>query len=491
MTYSFGDGFDLYAAAADADDGYWDGSSGTLPSLVAGRFSGQAISVSNSTGALFKNSGQNDAVHHIVCALRQTAVISGSTLGAYLQLLDGSTGQCAVVFRSDGAIVLSSGASGGTVLATYTGAFPVQNTWYAFEFEIIINNTTGRLRVRKNGNTSDDYDSGAVLNTRPTSTNNYANRLQIGCPGGGVLNHWIDDLFWRSDASSVAWMGDIRCYTRMPLSDSSVQFSRAPIGPVAQQNLAVSGTTLFSANNSYITVIVPSFSGTIGSVDITLGAAATGHLKAAFYNSALTSVLGTSNQITNPVNGTNTFTFSPALSVSKGTTYYFAMCSDTSISFSYFSTLVANQFVATTYANFPLANPGPGSSGNSKVFIIYITTTLNADCVNEAQQDTTTTYVYDSTVGHADFYGIASISSTPSTIHAVTTRGYMIKGDVGSRAAAVQLKSGSTTVASPTLALTTSGWQWAWRTDTTDPNTGSAWTAANVDSVTTGPVIIS
>ena len=71
------------------------------------------------------------------------------------------------MFRSDGAILLTTGSAGGPTLATYTGAFPITNTWYAFEFEVVINNTTGRFRVRKNGNTSDDFDSGAVLNTRP------------------------------------------------------------------------------------------------------------------------------------------------------------------------------------------------------------------------------------------------------------------------------------------------------------------------------------
>jgi hypothetical protein len=112
--------------------------------------------------------------------------------------------------------------------------------------------------------------------------------------------------------------------------------------------------------------------------------------------------------------------------------------------------------------------------------------------VSEAQQDTTTSYVYDSTVNDADFYTIAAISgSTPSSVVAVTTRAYMQKSDAGSRTAAVQLKSGSTTVASPTITLTTSGWQWAWRTDIVDPNTSSAWLAANVDSVTCGPKVIS
>ena len=114
----------------------------------------------------------------------------------------------------------------------------------------------------------------------------------------------------------------------------------------------------------------------------------------------------------------------------------------------------------------------------------------NYGAVAEAQQDATTSYVYDSVPGHADFYGIAAIASTPLTTFAVTTRAYAIKSDAGTRTAAVQLKSGSSTVASPTVVLTTSNWQWAWRHDTTDPATGAAWTAAAVNVAQVGPVVI-
>src|SRR6185436_13829308 len=122
-----------------------------------------------------------------------------------LQLLDGTTIQCSVVFRSDGAIILTSGGVLGTVLATYSGAFPVGSTWYAFEIEVVVNNTTGSITVRKNGSTSADFTLGS-LNTRGGTANNYANKMQVACGAGGAINQQIDDLFWRSDASAVAWM---------------------------------------------------------------------------------------------------------------------------------------------------------------------------------------------------------------------------------------------------------------------------------------------
>ena len=47
-----------------------------------------------------------------------------------------------------------------------------------------------------------------------------------------------------------------------------------------------------------------------------------------------------------------------------------------------------------------------------------------------------------------------------------------------------------TTVASPTLTLSNSGWQWASRMDLTDPNTSAAWTVAAVNAAQIGPKVI-
>ncbi len=485
--WAFGDSYDCYAAVADAVPTYWDSGTGG-GALVAGRFSGSmCYSSSANTGVfLAKSSAVNDAVHHLVVAFRSTAAISGTTLGAYLQLLDGTTGQCCIVFRSDGAILLTSGTPAGAVLDTYTGAFTVQNTWYAFEFEVVINNSTGSWAVRKNGNPGNDRALGG-LDTQ-VSANAYANKLQFG-QQGAVNAHQTDDLYWRSDASSVAWMGDIRCYTRAPASDAAVQFSRAPL--TLQQAVTVSGTTYAKTANTVVyTAFTPTWSGTITAVDIGCSAA-TAHMKAAIYGSALTTVLGTSSEVTNPVAypTLNTLTFSPSVAVTAGTTYYLAVNQDASITYRVLGITASTG--TTTYASFPAASPTGLTSGQPPPHAtIYINPTSNYPFVSEPQQDATTSYVYDSVVGHSDLYGIAAIASTPLTTFAVVTRAYAIKSDAGTRTMAVQLKSGASTVASPTVVLTPSNWQWAWRHDTTDPQTGSAWTAAAVNTALIGPTVI-
>jgi hypothetical protein len=487
--WQFGDSFDCYATNVDMASGYWDsGGTGANLTLVAGRFAGsQAINCgSSTTPPLIKSSAVNDAVHHLSMAFRQTSTLSGTTLGMYFQFTDTATNQCCIVFRSDGVILLTSATPAGTVLATYAGAVTAANTWFQFEFEVIINNTAGRFRARKNGNPLDDFDSGAVLNTRP-GANAYANRLSIGL--NATVTHQLDDLLWRSDASSVPWVGDIRCITRMPASDASVQFARAP---------AVSVTTTPAGSSASITngqarytQFIAAYDGTISTITVAMTTASTSNMKCSMFASSgtqPTTLLGSATAVTNPT-GVQTITFPTPITVVKGTQYWIGVANDAT-SGAFTSTATTTGWLSfTAYASFPAANPG-GSGSVAPTFSVTIGTTINAQMVNETLQDGTTSYVYDAVAGHADLYTIASIASTPTSTVAVTTRAFMQKSDAGARTAAVQMKSGATTVTSNTATLSSSSWGWTWRTDLTDPATSTAWTAAAVNNLQVGPVTV-
>ena len=86
--------------------------------------------------------------------------------------------------------------------------------------------------------------------------------------------------------------------------------------------------------------------------------------------------------------------------------------------------------------------------------------------------------------------GLAGLRGRQSRWLATTVRGYMTKPDAGTRVAEIQLQSGTTVVATPPCVLTPSNWQWAWRTDVVDPNTGAAWTPASVNVALIGPTVI-
>ena len=493
MAWTFGEGFDLYVNMSDPIAGYWDSGFGQVGgnTLVTGRFAGsQAVALSSALVSLVKSSGVNDSVHHIVCAFRQTAALSGSTLAAYFQLSDGVTNQVCVVFRSDGAILLTSATPAGTVLDTYTGAVNAVNTWLTFEFEVIISNTVGAFRARRNGNSSTDHDSGATLNTRP-GTNSYANKLTLG-QNLTLPNQQFDDIFWRSDASSVAWMGDIRCYTRMPASDASAQFSRSP-NPVGLA-LGTNTTAVETTSQAHYTSFTATYSGTVGAASVNFGAGFTGNCKVALFadsgGGVPGTVLGSATAIlSNPVSGYNAVTFSPAIAVTQNSQYWIGVSHDVSATLGTVNPGITGRIgTAVAYASFPSSNPSVGAANNPQAWTATLVPTVNTGFVNDTPQDGITSYVYDSTVGHADFYNIAARGASVTSVLAVTTRGFAAKSDAGTRNAAVQLKSGATTVQTTSTALTTAFIN-IWRTDVTDPNTSAAWTATAVDSVQIGPIV--
>ena len=334
--YVFGDSFDLYTAISDMTASYWDvgGAQGSL-TLQPGRFPGGRSLAFFPNNSVSKASGSNDAVHHFVLAFQQnTAVLSGTTLGFIIQLVDGSTNQCCIVFRSDGAILLTSGGSTGTILATYAGAVTVINQWVTFEIEVVVNNTTGSITIRTNGNTGAPDFTATGLNTR-NSANNYANKVTIGDGPTGVSNHFVDDFLWRSDPSSVPWIGDVRCYTRMPVSDVSVQFAKTGSSSLALWG-ATGITNALAANQcEYLQITAPR-TGLLTSLSFacTNGGGGTGHVKLALFSSVgnvIGTVLAQSAELTNPGNAIITATFPTPYRMIAGTVYWIGIIQDASI----------------------------------------------------------------------------------------------------------------------------------------------------------------
>jgi hypothetical protein len=405
----------------------------------------------------------------------------------YLELLDGTTAQCSVVFRSDGAILLTSGGPAGTTLATYSGAISAQNTWTAFEIEVVVNNSTGSITVRKNGNVgAADFTLGS-LNTR-ASANNYANKLTWG-QNATVNAQQIDDLLWRSDASSVAWLGDVRAYQVMPASTASAQFAMSP-NPSAVTPFVAGNTASKTSGNGLMGAFTASFTGTISSAVLQVGTGGTGNLKAAIYDALHSTVLATSNAVVNPVAGANTITFGTPLSVTKGTVYHFAVDTDFTIQYSITAAGGTGFSFTTAYGSFPAA--GPTTAGaTAPIFTVNIVPTVNSEFVSETLQDGATSYVFDSTVGHADLYNTAGLPSTPASIVMVTTRGMGQKSDAGARVGQIQLKSGGTTVQTSNLPALATNFLWQYRQDLVDPNTSSAWTPAAVNATSIGPTVVS
>lgn len=503
MTYNFGDGFDLYTNSNDAQT-YWDPTSAP-PGFGTGRFTGaQAYGWGGSANPLIKTSGVNDPVHHFTIAFMQSGTISGSTLAFNIELFDGATPQCSIVFRSDGAILLVSGApNSGTTLATFTGAFPVINTWYAFEFEVVIHPTAGSFAIRKNGNTSNDFTASS-LNTRPTSPNSYANKVQLS-QNQGYNAQWADDFFWQSGATTGNWLGDLRCYTRLPGNDVQAQFSRSISGSQTQTPFPVNttGQTNNASTSLYHAFVAP-LDGLVTSITLVVNAGGVGNVKCAVFNDTGVgtnnpgAILATFAPVAAPPTGNLVFTVGTPFQIKRGVTYWVGFINDGAYSNFWGSSNLTggatsryNNAGTPTYALFPVATPPINGTANPAYACSWTyTVNSNAGFVKEVKQDGLATYVSDNNPGDADFYNLASLGIMPNRVVATTVRAYAQKPDVGTRLIAAQLLSGAATVASPSLVLSLAPFQWVWRTDVVDPNTGAAWTPAAVEAVQIGPKVI-
>lgn len=501
MSFFFGDSFDLYAQATDASANYWDTvPSGSTSTLVAGRFSGsRALNVVGNPN-FTKTSGVNDAVHHFNFAYMQSVNTTSSNIGFFIELFDGATAQCSVAIRGDGAIILTLGApTSGSNLAVYTGAITVGTVWTMFEIEVTIHNTNGTFKVWKNGNPNPDFSvvgtPGSPLNTR-ASGNNYANKISIGVAQTIGSSTYIDDFLWRSDASGGSWMwiGDIRCYTRHPVSDAKTpeDFSRTTAAVNAQMWAPIGVQQSLAASQAEYMQFTASYSGLLTGVIFGPGSnGGTGHIKAAVFSSvsgAIGSVLAVTSELTNPTSLTLSFP-TPAYLVA-GQTYWIGVINDSgTVNLNVVTNPAPLIALSTTpYASWPVSSPG-GTLGsfNAPGLTLIMTPQSNSDSVGELQQDGTTNYVYSSTNGQNDLYTIGPIGATPLQIFGVVTRGFFEKSDSGTRNATVQLKSGGTTVQGPDTALTTSAWNWISRLDLTDPATSATWTVSGVNAVQVGP----
>jgi hypothetical protein len=254
-------------------------------------------------------------------------------------------------------------------------------------------------------------------------------------------------------------------------------------------------TSVGSDVSTYVQLSVP-FDGAISAVAFNVtGAGWTGNVKCTLFNNSAGNSPGTILQsatapIVNPVTGLNTFTFSPAIAVTKGTLLWVGFCTSAATNNISVGATNSGRFSSTiTYATFPVANPTVANTNGWVASVTISSIASNATLVNEVQEDGSVSYVTDTVAGHADLYTVASIGITPAATIATTVRSFMQKADAGSRSAAVELKSGTTTVAGPATPASTT-WAWAYRTDQTDPATGLAWTASAVNSLQIGQTIV-
>jgi len=453
---------------------------------------GKSYKFGNIASGLTKDFTPNEDT--LFCALAHycEAGSSGATIVSAIQFLDGTTVQCSVCFERPGNIVLRSGGTGGSVLATYSSAWS-QTVWDHFQIKVVINNSTGSITVRKNGDPSDTW-SVTGLNTRGGTANNYANAVRL-TGANAVVNAYFDDFlcFSGSGAAPNTWVGDIRAVQLMPSADTAQKQFAAFGSNTTTYWLGSSNLVLRSANTIYFVPFVAAATGSLAKIGVKFNAAVTGHAKVALYDATGTggapgASLATSAEVTNPVVGNNDFTFASPPEVIAGTTYYAATLTDIGWNNNGAIATTTMYTQSQTYASGFPGTAGAGAASDYGGQHIVTITLTNSYCVNEAVQDGDTTYVYDSTSGHEDLYDLANLAATPTSIVAVQSRMFAKKSDSGTRNGQIRVKSGATEVGGTDTVLATT-YAWLNRVDAVDPNTSAAWTASAVNALQVGPKV--
>lgn len=502
------DGFDFYAQGSSIDFGnYWDTVAANPRAVTSQtRFGvGQSCNLNGSGGTfpdgnfyLLKAAPGNNADNFAGFARYYGNAQSGTQTQDGIAFIDGTTAQCTVCFRSDGAIIVLRGDANGTLIATFTGAW-ASATWDQWQIEVKIDNAAGEVHIRKNGASTDTF-SATGLDTQVTA-NAYANVIGItnGTSNGGGSIFYDDFWAWQNDGTfPTTWLGDFRAVQVMPNADTAQKDFTPNLLSSQLGNSTQSGSNTISltANNVILTPVQTVVGGgELTSLNINFNAGFSGNVKLAIYDSdgtagAPQTLLAITSAVTNPVSGVNNFPLATPLSITlqNGHQYYIAYLADTTGT-AKAGTSVSRSFVANTYASgFPSTLSGL-SSGSANQFLGYgAITTDNAGMLNEKMEDGAATFVEDATAGDFDLYATGGLPFTPDSILSVNVRGFASKSDAGTREAAITTKSGATSTDSANFTLSTS-FQNIFFTMDNDPNTGLPWTVTGVNNLQFGPKV--
>jgi hypothetical protein len=493
-----GESFDYYGNSADLGRSVWDatGNIGNFgnPSI------GTRFGVGNSFNVavfdnLTKNFG-NESTVYLVCAQYRPSGQSGSAVELYFLLKDGATGQCCICFMSNGQIQLRSSSQTGTVLATYNAAF-VQDVWTHFQMRVVIDPTNGSFTVRKNGQNTDSFTVSG-LNTRGGTANSYVNSMTFGLQNGYQQGHYIDDLLMYSGSGGApnTWVGDVRAVCLMPAVDTAQkQFATFPTTPASTFN---NGGTFIGFTHPANTIVwgppgKPTRSGNVQKITVNSNGGGPAHVKAAIYlndgaNGAPSTLVAVSNEVLTPASsGLIDFPFAAGAFVSPFRSYYVALLMDTAWAMIDMSNNTTIYQLARSYSSgFP--SPASGfTQVTGSALAVQWTMTIggSAVCLSEQAANSDTDYVYDSTVGDSDLYGMDDLPFSPVSIIGVVSKVFMKKSDAGLRQGQLLVQSGATQVTGPDTVLGTT-YTYLSRVDTTDPATGTQWTIAGVNGVQVG-----
>jgi hypothetical protein len=217
----FIEGFDYYASVANVAAANWTINSTSGASLPAGRFGGQCLRHSGNSQRLTSRTfaGTNTITLGVAIKFEDPENVSGNhPVIAFMTAA--AAAQFRIGLNTSGQVFIQLGTS--TILATSTEAGPVfaAGVWYYLEVEAFVHDTTGFVRVYRDGNLLVEATN---VDTRGQAGTDLIELIRfIGNNGGGTSDGpnviSIDDIYVLDDSTRL---GQCRVSTLLPNADTA------------------------------------------------------------------------------------------------------------------------------------------------------------------------------------------------------------------------------------------------------------------------------
>ncbi len=221
MSIVFIEGFDYYAGVANVAASNWTINSTSGATLPAGRFAGQAFRHSGNSQRLTSRNipGTNTLTLGVAIRFEDPTNVSGNH--PFIAFMTAAAGaQFRIGLNTAGQVFIQLGTS--TILATSAEAGPVfaAGVWYYLEVEAFVHDTTGFVRVYRDGNLLVEAEN---ADTKGQAGTDLVEMIRfIGNNGGGTGDGpnivSIDDIYVLDDSTRL---GQCRVSTLLPNADTA------------------------------------------------------------------------------------------------------------------------------------------------------------------------------------------------------------------------------------------------------------------------------
>lgn len=497
MAVLFVEGFDKYGPAGQATPAVptlltaseWTSATNATYAIAAGLSAGgQALQIPGN-GQMTKTLAASYG--RLIGGVRFSVVLSLAPVA--LQIQDAGTAQCSIVWNSAGTIALRNGSSTGTVIATSTATITTGSTHY-LEWDITFS-ATGAYQVW--------LDGVSILsgtgNTK-TTANNYANQINFYGGGSGV-SLTLDDLYLFDSTGATCnavLLNNPIVETAFPSGDAQKQWTGGASIIGVDNSATTTNFNQMTLNRVYVRPYTAAANMTLNSISVMpAGSNGTMNLRPVVYAgvAAGATLLASGPNVTGATSGTAiTMPLTTPLAISSGTTYGIGIQIDSTIAYAQSDNGSASSYCAATFGSGAPSTLGAMTAAQS--FQMWGNCTGSASDfvsinINPAVDDVS--YLFSSTVGQQEMQSFPALNGTPASIACVAYKARLKRSDSGTRTVEVHCASGAADSAGSTAGGVTPGTSYAWvgNYQSTDPNTGTAWTGTGVNAATGGTKVLS